>query len=122
MSEERIHKRVSYRVKLWCYYYYTEVGEKVKFETPIMMEVFDVSLGGIGIITNTLFPRNATLEFTFYLEDIPYQVMATIKWNHSNNIFCRYGLEIIGHNNMLFRHLQQFVNGKSIVKGQERTI
>jgi len=122
MTETRIHDRVRYRVKLWCYHYYTADGEIVRFEEPIMMEVFDVSLGGIGIITKTEFPQGATLEFTFYLEQIPYQVLTQVKWLNTNNIFCRYGLEIIGHNNMLFRHLQQFVKGHSILDDQKRTI
>jgi c-di-GMP-binding flagellar brake protein YcgR len=116
MKETRTHDRVPYRVKLWCYHYYTPVGEIVKFDEPIMMEVFDVSLGGIGVVTKSQFPDNATLEFTLYLEQIPYQVMTQLKWVSTNNVFFRYGLEIIGHNNMLFRHLQRFVKGESIIE------
>ena len=116
MKETRVHERVPYRVKLWCYHYYTSVGEIVKFEEPIMMEVFDISLGGIGVVTKQQFPENATLEFTFYLESIPYQVMTQIKWLNTNGVFYRYGLEIIGHNNMLFRHLKNFVVGGTILQ------
>jgi len=116
MSNLRIHDRVPYRVKLWCYYYYNEIGERVSFESPVMMEAFDLSLGGIGIITRLPLPKQSTLEFTFYLEDIPYQVMTQIKWHTTNYVFHRYGLEIIGHNNMLFRHMQQYVKGESILK------
>lgn len=87
----------------------------VQLQTPIMMEVFDLSLGGLGVVTKQEFPDNATLEFTFYLEKIPYQVMTQIKWTNTNHIFYRYGLEIIGHNNMLFRHLQQFVKGETLI-------
>lgn len=115
MRESRVHTRVNYRVKLWCYYYYGDNGERHKFEMPISMEVFDVSLGGVGVVTRLPFPKKSTLEFTFYLEDIPYQVLTQVKWHTTNNIFHRYGMEIIGHNNMLFRHLQHFVKGENIM-------
>lgn len=115
MIESRVHTRVSYRVKLWCYYYYDVNGERLQFDTPISMEVFDVSLGGLGVVTRLPIPKNCTLEYTFYLEDIPYQVLTQVKWHTTNNIFHRYGMEIIGHNNMLFRHLQHFVKGESIM-------
>ncbi|MCH4889092.1 PilZ domain-containing protein [Acidaminobacter sp. JC074] len=118
MGESRVHERVPYRVKLWCYHYYNDLGERVNFETPVMMEAFDVSLGGLGIVTRLPLPKNSTLEFTFYLENIPYQVMTQIKWHNTNYVFHRYGLEIIGHNNMLFRHLQQFVKGDSILEAK----
>jgi len=116
MKENRTHYRKPYRVQLTCYRYYNEAGELLHFDHPKLFEVIDVSLGGLGIITKGEFPIDVTLEFTFYLEDIPYQVLSRIKWHTNHQFFNKYGLEIIGHNNMLFRHLQQFVLGQSIIK------
>ena len=114
MTNMRVHNRVAYREKLECYHYYSVDGQRHPFKEVVQMEVFDLSLGGLGIVTKYQFPEDIILEFTFYLEAIPYQVMALIKWVNTNDIFYRYGLEILGHNNMLFRHLQQYVNGKRI--------
>lgn len=115
MKENRTHYRKPYRVQLTCYRYYTENGELHHFDEPRLFEVIDVSLGGLGIISKSEFPTDVTLEFTFYLENIPYQVLTQIKWCVGNPFFNKYGLEIIGHNNMLFRHLQQFVIGNSMI-------
>lgn len=112
--EQRTHERIGYRTKLQVYQYYNMNGILIKPKEPIEMEVFDISLGGIGVISYKDIPGHATLEFTLYLEEIPYQVMAKIAWTQHNLVFFRYGLEIIGHNNMLFRHLQKFVNNESL--------
>lgn len=116
MNESRTHDRVNYRTKLWCYHYYDNKGNCLKLETPISMEVFDVSLGGIGVVTRLPMPKKSTLEFTLYLENIPYQVLTQVRWHVTNNLFHRYGMEIIGHNNMLFRHLQSFVRGERLIE------
>lgn len=115
MRELRVHSRIKYRIKIFCYRYYNTDGEIVKFQEPIDLEVFDISLGGLGIITKHEFKLNQTLEFTLYLEDVPYQVMTVIKWCNMNQIYYRYGLEIIGHNNMLFRHLKAFTEGEVMI-------
>lgn len=115
MNNTRVHARVPYREKLSCYHYYNAQGEMVKFDQPIDIEVYNISIGGIGIITQVPFPESATIEFTLYLENIPYQVMTKIVWSTSNQVFYRYGLEIIGHNNMFFRHLKQFCEGHGLL-------
>lgn len=112
MDNLRVHNRVAYRQNLECYHYYSADGQWHSFEEVIQMEVFDVSLGGLGIVTKHKFSDDIILEFTLYLEAIPYPVMALIKWVKTNGIFYRYGLEILGHNNMLFRHLKAYVNGQ----------
>lgn len=112
MKDLRVHNRVNYRVKLSCSRFYDSKGTIIKFEEPKELEVFDLSLSGLGVITKYEFMLDSTLEFTLYLEDVPYQVMAIIKWEDNNQVYYRYGLEIIGHNNMLFRHLKAFTEGK----------
>lgn len=109
MNNLRVHNRVNYRVKLSCSRYYSLDGVLTKIEEPVELEVFDLSLSGLGVITKNEFLVSNTLEFTLYLEDIPYSVMAIIKWKKQNQFFYRYGLEIIGHNNMLFRHLKDYI-------------
>lgn len=111
--DNRCHERIPYRSKINVYRYYNMNGVLVTPDEPIELVIFDVSLSGLGVISQQAFSGQATLEFTFYLEDIPYQVMAKIAWSKHNHIFFRYGLEIIGHNNMLFRHLKEFTSKHS---------
>lgn len=122
--ENRVHERVEYRTKVEVYRYYNMSGELTVLEEPMRMEVYDVSISGLGILSHKEHIQEGTLEFTFYLEEIPYRVMARIVWVDHNNIFFRYGLEIIGHNNMLFRHLKDYIErkGTSIHTGQKTMV
>lgn len=112
--ESRCHERIPYRTKINVYRYYNMSGILVTPGDPIELEVFDLSLGGLGVISHKAFTGSVTLEFTLYLEDIPYPVMAKIAWSKHNHLFFRYGLEIIGHNNMLFRHLKKFTQHETL--------
>lgn len=113
-NEHRIHQRIPYRTKVNVYRYYDQKGVLVTPTKGIVLEIFDMSLGGLGVLTTHEFLMPSTLEFTLYLEDIPYAVMAKIAWSQHNQFFFRYGLEIIGHQNMLFRHLKKLTNRESI--------
>lgn len=114
MREKRIHDRVPYRVDVECIHYYKPDGSESKFNHPVHMDVFDLSLGGIGIITKTHFDPGTVLVFTLYLENVPYTVMALVRWHHGNDFTNRYGLEFIGPSNMMFRHLKTLTHGESL--------
>ena len=109
MWETRVHTRVKYNSCLECYHYYTPDGETRPFEEVVKLRVLDVSIGGLGIISKHRFNADNALEFTFYFEGIPYQVLTLIKWVYEIGEYYRYGLELICHNNMLFRHLKEYV-------------
>jgi hypothetical protein len=106
----RVHERVFFRSKIEVYRLYDSKGELTILEEPYTLEVYDISLGGMGVLTKKAGLEASILEFTLYIEDYPYRVMTKIVWHNTNGIFHRYGLEIIGHNNMLFRHLQQLIS------------
>ncbi|MBN2797264.1 MAG: PilZ domain-containing protein [Clostridia bacterium] len=108
----RIHKRISFRSKIDVYRIYDAKGQLNVLEEPIHLEVFDISLGGLGVLSKRFQLNASMLEFTLYVQEIPYRVIAKVVWHETNEIFHRYGLEIIGHNNMLFRYLKEMINGQ----------
>lgn len=115
MNKKRIHKRVSFRSKIWCYKYYDANGIQKKFDDPVQLDVINLSLSGFGIVSATEFTSDMTLEFTLYLEDIPYPVMTKIVWDKKTGNLYKYGVEIIGHNNMFFRHLKLLIDQGSML-------
>jgi len=115
VKENRVHSRVDYRVLIRCLQYYDPDGILVRFDDFIQIDVFDVSLGGIGVITKSQFPVNSILVFTLYLEDVPYSSMAQVRWCTSNEYTNRYGLELLGVSNMLHRHIKALIKGESLL-------
>lgn len=107
-TESRVHHRINYREKINIFQYYNNSGNLVKLAVPIEMVVFDVSLGGLGVLSDKSLENGSVIEFTLYLENIPYAVLSKIVWVDNNGKYFKYGLEIIGHNNMMFRHLKKF--------------
>ncbi len=116
----RVHERVFFRSKIEVYRLYDFKGELTVLETPYQLEAYDISLGGIGVLTKQSGLSASILEFTLYIENYPYRVMTKIVWHNTNGIFHRYGLEIIGHNNMLFRHLQQIISKDKVLTSENR--
>lgn len=107
-NEGRIHQRISYREKINIFQYYNNNGSLIKLTKAMEMVIIDISIGGIGGISNEMLEYGSVIEFTLYLEKIPYPVLAKIVWVDNNVRYYKYGLEIIGHNNMMFRHLKEF--------------
>lgn len=109
----RIHERKFYREKMEVYRYYDEVGRLIVLEEPLHYEVYDISLGGLGVLTKSKPVPASVLEFTLYLNQVPYRVMAKVAWYETNQIYHRYGLEFIGQNNMMFRQMKEMLKSTS---------
>lgn len=115
MIDNRVHARVDYRVLIRCVEYYDPEGILIRLDDFIQIDVFDVSLGGLGVIAKTKFLVNSILVFTLYLEGIPYSSMAQVRWKNSNDFINRYGIEFVGVSNMMHRHIKALINGDSLL-------
>ena len=110
MTDKRKHKRIPYSMKLWCSTYHDPQGILQSFERPVFMDVFDMSVGGLGIICKHAFEENCILHFTLYLEEIPYKVMALVRWSGEDGNYRRLGTMFVGNNNDLQRHLSKYID------------
>jgi len=110
MTDKRKHKRIPFSMKLWCSSYHDPAGELQSFTRPVFMDIFDMSIGGLGIICKHDFAENSILHFTLYLEERPYEVMALVRWIKKDSCYHKLGTMFVGSNNALQRHLEDYIN------------
>jgi len=71
-------------------------GKINKYESPLEIQVVNISCEGLCISTTEVFKEGAVLEFNIVLEDTLYEsISATIIWSIKNENIYRYGLHII---------------------------
>lgn len=108
MNENRIYERVECKMDFGCKHYYTSKGEPFQMKEPIQFEISNLSIGGLMAKSNLNLEEDAILEYTFYLESIPYSVMSRVKWVKQDGESYCYGMEFLTISNMLYRHLKTF--------------
>lgn len=70
-------------------------GKITKYESPLEIQVVNISREGLCISTTEVFKQGAMLEFNIALEDTLYKALfATIIWSINNETEYNYGLHI----------------------------
>lgn len=110
LRDNRIHERINCRADFTCRSYYNTAGEQIYFEKPVSFEIINLSVGGVLAMSNSALEEDMVLQYTFYLEDVPYVIMSRIKWQEKIAGGYMYGLEFLTTSNMLHRHLHEFTN------------
>lgn len=116
MNDKRFHKRIPHRAIIHFNKYILSDGTLLNIEESTL-ELFDISIYGAGISTDVNIEPGSFLNFTLYVEQIPYQVLAQIRWKSSNQDIFRYGVEFIQSSNMMFRHLKEYTYSSSTSSG-----
>lgn len=110
MREHRIHERIGHHYEFTCRNYFNPFGEPKHFDEPLQFEVINLSVGGLLAKCYSVLPKDIVLQFTLYLEDIPYVVMSRIRWQEEIIDGYVYGLEFLTIPNMLHRHLHKYTH------------
>ena len=109
----RVHARVPYKYMINNAKLLVMTGDCVLREGSFKLAAFDLSKGGIGVITKENLPNGAFLTFDISIEDIQYTIMGMVKWKMSNEFTHRYGIEFMGTGNMLYRHIEALSTSQS---------
>lgn len=110
MGNNRFYERVDCRVSFECKFYYDPQGHLLNFRESVDFEVYNVSVGGILAVSKQDVPMEAVLEYTFYLDQVPYVVMSRIKWKKAEGDGYQYGMEFLTISNMMYRHLKAYTS------------
>lgn len=106
MKDFRLNPRIPMRTSINIRELFSSDGSLLTPSQPVQMEVFDISVTGAGVLSKVDLPLDSFLIFVIYLEQLPYEVMAVVRWKNTNQLYYRYGLEFMGPSNMMYRHLK----------------
>jgi len=90
----RKSERLIYDVIIQCSKYISEQKVNI-YESPLVIQVMNISKEGLCISTTEVFKKGAVLEFDIALEDKLYKsISGTIVWSITNENGNEYGLHI----------------------------
>lgn len=116
VSENRIYDRIEYHMEFGCKNYYSPRGEACDLNNHVKFEIENLSMGGLLARSNVNLEHDSILEYTFYLESIPYCVMSRVRWKKCEADQYCYGMEFLTISNMLYRHLKAFTQRDSFIE------
>ncbi len=106
----RRHKRMGQQSKAYCKKYISE-GREVEPESPLEMELLDISAGGLGVMSPVSLDKGSMLVLNIILEGERYdRVSARVIWEIPTEGFYRQGLIIMNISGRLFTHITKLDN------------
>ena len=115
MNDQRLYERIECRMAFDCKNYYTPSGEPCRLDSQVNFEIENLSIGGISARSHVNLEQDSILEYTLYLESIPYGVMSRVRWKKNDAEQYCYGMEFLTISNMLYRHLKAYTQRDSFV-------
>jgi hypothetical protein len=102
--------RLSYCTEIICSRCISE-GNLIVYESPLEIQVVNISREGLCISTTAEFKEGANLEFDITLEEIVYKsISARIIWTIRTQNGFKYGLLINNITGKLSRHIYKMEN------------
>lgn len=102
--------RLTYSTKILCSRSISE-GKINAYESPLEIQVVNISREGLCISTAEEFKEGAFLEFDITLEDTLYKsISANIMWTIKNQDANKYGLRINNITGKFSRHIYKMEN------------
>jgi c-di-GMP-binding flagellar brake protein YcgR len=109
-ANKRKSRRIDYYSKIQCIKS-TYKGRTEEYEIPLELTLINISVGGLGIISEKPFEKDAVLVLSFKLEEERYEkVSAKVMWMMKMGDMYRHGLEIMNVSGKLFKHLSMLDN------------
>ncbi len=110
LAELRKSKRIDYYSRLQCTKSIHK-GETEEYEEPIELMLINISIGGLGIISERQFEKDTVLILNLTLEEENYKkVTAKVMWTVKKGDMFRHGIEISNISGRLFSHLSRLDN------------
>ena len=109
-AEIRKGKRIDFFSQVFCIKSIYN-GETEEYHEPLELTLLNVSLGGLGIVSDKLFEKGSVLVLRIKLEDVSYEKVTTkVIWNIKKSNKYRHGLEISNISGRLYSHLSRLDN------------
>lgn len=110
LEDRRLYARALYMQKAECNTLYESLdSEPVTLEEPMKFMIIDLSLGGIGIISEKEILTGTILSFKLLLDSISYDIKCQVVYCFENSGKYRAGLKIVDEDKNFIRHLKIFV-------------
>ncbi len=110
LAELRKSKRIDYYSKIQCTKSIYN-GETEEYEEPLELMLINISIGGLGIVSEKSFEKATVLILNLKLEGENYQrVAAKVMWTIKKGNMFRHGLEISNISGRLYSHLSRLDN------------
>lgn len=105
LNERRKNDRITYNLVIHCSKMIC--GSKVvSFDTPVEMNVKNISPEGLCISSTELFEESSVLRFDMELEEVLYQGLSgTVIWRTKNGDMYYYGLNLQNISGRLSIHI-----------------
>ncbi len=113
VDARRKSDRLTYGKTIQCSKCISE-GKINMYESPLEIQVVNISSEGLCISTTEVLKEGAVLEFNIALEDIVYKsISATIIWSIKNEDIYKYGLLIKNITGRFGMHIHKLESGLS---------
>ncbi len=110
LADRRLYVRVRHMQRVECHMVFDSPEvEPVTLEQPIIFIISDLSMGGIGIISEHYIDTGKILAIPLTLDNIPYQVKCEVVYCFRNEEKYRAGLKIVQRDKHFIRHLKIFI-------------
>lgn len=110
LADRRLYVRVIYMQKIECNAILEAIGSKPAVLTkPMVFTVIDISIGGIGIISECEINVGMILAFKLTLDNIAYEIKCEVVYCFPNDDKFRAGLKMVEKDKCFIRHLKILV-------------
>jgi len=110
MIERRKFTRIGYSNQIECSHYTKPCDGSVVVLKNNRMVMLNLSVGGIGIVTDTKLEKNGLLSFTFCLNKVSHTIESIVKWSDIKGEMYQYGIEFINMETGLLKKLQVIID------------
>lgn len=115
LAEKRMYVRIRYIQHIECNMLSDSLDtEPVVLAKPMSFNIFDLSMGGIGIICDQEIKKGLILSFKIRLDQIEYDVMCESIYCIEADSNYKIGLKIIRNNRDFIKHLKILVARTSL--------
>lgn len=109
-GDSRRSKRLDYYSKIQCIKSIYN-GEAEEYKVPLQLMLINVSIGGLGIVSERQFEKGTILFLDIKLEDEEFKMVASkVMWTIKKGDMFRHGLEISNMSGRLYSRLSRLDN------------
>ncbi|MCX7749686.1 MAG: PilZ domain-containing protein [Clostridia bacterium] len=110
LTEKRRYVRVRYIQRIECSCLSENMqAEPKKLAKPVILNMFDISLGGIGAVCEEEIKKGSVLYIYINLDQLPYEVKCEVMYCVPVDNSYRIGLSLIREDKAFIRHLKVIV-------------
>lgn len=110
LADRRLYVRVRYIQRIECNKVFDNIEEEpVLLAKPIVFIISDLSMGGIGIISDHFINIGKIFAIQIKLDSIPYEIKCEAVYCIKNDDKFRAGLRVVQKDKSFIRHLKIFI-------------